>query len=150
MRYFGEEVPFGQSCGTCDVCQGPKLKIAARFGSLAGGKPSLTGVARPAKALPERYSTSAAEQLKRWRRELSADLGVPPFIIFNDAGLFALAAALPVSRDEFMRVRGMGESRWERFGPKIVQICVLARASCDVPQVAAPVIVRARRARSTW
>jgi ATP-dependent DNA helicase RecQ len=95
--------------------------------------------------LPERYSSLAAEELKRWRRELSADLGVPPFIIFNDATLFALAAALPASRDEFMRVKGTGESRWERFGPKILQICVMARANGDVPQAAAPVVIRRRR-----
>ena len=141
MRYFGEEVPFGQSCGTCDVCQGPKLKLAGTR-SLAGAAP--VSVKAP-RVLPERYSTGAAEGLKRWRRELSADLGVPPFIIFNDATLFALAAALPASRDEFMRVKGTGESRWERFGPKILQICVMARANGDVPQVAAVVPIRRRR-----
>ncbi len=136
LRYFGEEVPFSQSCGSCDVCVGPKL------------------IARPAKAasavsnvraLPEKYSTLAAEELKRWRRELSQDLGVPPFIIFNDATLFALAAALPTTKDEFLAVKGTGESRWERFGPRISQICLMARASGDEPQVAA--FVPRRRAR---
>ena len=88
----------------------------------------------------------AAEELKRWRRELSQDLGVPPFIIFNDATLFALAAALPTTHDEFMAVKGTGESRWERFGPRITQICLMARASGDVPQVPAFIPGR-RRAR---
>ncbi len=136
LRYFGEEVPFSQSCGSCDVCVGPKL------------------VARPAKtasaasnvrALPEKYSVLAAEELKRWRRELSQDLGVPSFIIFNDATLFALAAALPTTKEEFLAVKGTGESRWERFGPRISQICLMARASGDEPQVAA--FIPRRRAR---
>ena len=137
LRYFGEEVPFSQSCGSCDVCVGTKLNLkgaAAKSSSIPG-----------ARALPEKFSALAAEELKRWRRELSQDLGVPPFIIFNDATLYALAAALPTTKDEFLAVKGTGESRWERFGPRIAQICVMARASGDVPQVAA--FIPRKRAR---
>jgi ATP-dependent DNA helicase RecQ len=28
-------------------------------------------------------------------------------------------------------VKGTGQSRWERFGPKVVEICVLARAAAE-------------------
>jgi hypothetical protein len=77
----------------------------------------------------------AVEELKKWRRELSQDLGVPPFIIFNDATLYALAAALPVNKEEFMAVKGTGESRWERFGPKITQVCIMARAAGHQPAI---------------
>jgi ATP-dependent DNA helicase RecQ len=139
LRYFGEEAAHGPSCGGCDVCAGPRL-VVQRVG--AKGTAAPTG----ARALPDRYSTLAAEELKRWRRELSQDLGVPPFIIFNDATLYGLAAALPVSREEFLRVKGTGESRWERFGPRVSQICLMARAAGDVPQVAAFTPRRRRRA----
>jgi len=136
LRYFGEEVPFTQSCGSCDVCVGAKLTVSrAKRSAPAPGT----------RALPEKFSTLAAEELKRWRRELSQDLGVPPFIIFNDATLYALAAALPTTREEFLEVKGTGESRWERFGPRISQICLTARAAGDQPQVAA--FVPRRRAR---
>ena len=152
MRYFGEEVPFGQSCGKCDVCKGPKLKLklklSLKLGAVAAAPARFVPGGSAVKALrvlPERYSSKAAEDLKRWRRELSADLGVPPFIIFNDATLYAIAAALPASRDEFMNVKGTGESRWERFGSKVLEICVMARANGDVPQIAAPALIRRRR-----
>jgi ATP-dependent DNA helicase RecQ len=138
LRYFGEEVPFSQSCGSCDVCVGTKLSLKGTPAKSASGP---TGT----RALPEKFSTLAAEELKRWRRELSQDLGVPPFIIFNDATLYAIAAALPTTRDEFMAVKGTGESRWERFGPRIAQICLMARAAGDQPQVAA--FVPRKRAR---
>ncbi len=138
LRYFGETAAFGQACGRCDVCAGTRLRLEKRAASPSG--PSGTS------ALPTKFSALAAEQLKRWRRELSQDLGVPPFIIFNDATLYALAAALPVTRPEFLRVKGTGEARWERFGPKVAEICLLARAAGDAPQ-AVPLAVKKRSRR---
>jgi ATP-dependent DNA helicase RecQ len=130
LRYFGEEVPFAQACGSCDVCAGSRLVLEAQRSTTASGP---TG----ARTLPERFSALAADQLRRWRRELSQDLGVPPFMVFNDATLYGLAAALPTTRDDFLRVKGTGESRWERFGPRIVHICLNARAAGDAPQLVA-------------
>jgi ATP-dependent DNA helicase RecQ len=126
LRYFGEEVPFGQSCGSCDVCSGPKLSLTPKVASPGN-----------IRTIPDKYSALAAEELKRWRRELAQDLGIPSFIIFNDATLFALAAALPTTKEEFLAVKGTGAARWERFGPRITQICLTARAAGDQPQVAA-------------
>jgi len=135
LRYFGERVPFGQSCGQCDACVGARLSVEKR---------SKSARSTSSPALPTRFSALAAEELKRWRRELAQDLGVPPYIIFNDATLFALAAALPVTRDEFLLVKGTGPARWERFGARVVEICTLARASGEVPQ-AAPLLARRKK-----
>ena len=74
-------------------------------------------------------SELAAAELRRWRRELARDLNVPAFIIFNDATLMGLATALPTDRQSFLRVKWTGATRWERFGPKVVEICQLARAA---------------------
>jgi ATP-dependent DNA helicase RecQ len=122
LKYFGEEVTAGQTCHGCDVCTGPK--VTARAHVALAAVPST----------PDRFSAMAAEELKRWRRQLAQELGVPAFIILNDATLFALAAALPTTRAEFMAVKGTGESRWERFGAHITQICTTARATGSVPQ----------------
>jgi ATP-dependent DNA helicase RecQ len=137
LRYFGEEAAHGQQCGGCDVCEGSRTTIpkgAAKADTTLGKA-----------AMPTQYSVLAAEELKRFRRELSQDLGVPPFIIFNDATLYGLAAALPTTRPEFLRVKGTGDARWERFGAKVAQICLMAKAAGDVSH---PVEARpARRAR---
>ena len=66
-------------------------------------------------------------------------------MIFNDATMFALAAALPINREEFLSVRGAGDATWERFGPKILEICVIARAAGHQPQVVAVAQRRRRR-----
>ncbi|MEN9797762.1 MAG: ATP-dependent helicase [Pseudomonadota bacterium] len=139
VRYFGEETAADGSCGGCDVCAGPRLAqpSAAPAASTARSGPSAAG--------PVPHSELALSELKRWRRELAKDLGIAPFIIFNDSTLLGLASHLPVSRDEFLRVKGAGEARWERFGAQVIHICTLARAAGHVPTAVAPPR-RARRA----
>ncbi|MFL5344141.1 MAG: RecQ family ATP-dependent DNA helicase [Hyalangium sp.] len=134
LGYFGQ-TDLEANCGHCDVCAGSRM-------------PRLAPVARPASVpgKPEHYSELAATELRRWRKALAKDLEIPPFIIFNDATLLGLAAALPTDRDSFLAVKGTGESRWERFGPKVVEICLMARAAGHEP-VAVTEAPRARKNR---
>jgi ATP-dependent DNA helicase RecQ len=134
LRYFGEILE--ERCAGCDVCSGNRVK--ARPGARAPLPP-------PAGHLDVGgHSELALGELKAWRRELARDLGIPPYIIFNDATLLALATALPLDREEFLRVKGTGESRWERFGVKIREICLLARAAGHAP-ISPPMKLKRRR-----
>ncbi|MDY7228984.1 RecQ family ATP-dependent DNA helicase [Hyalangium rubrum] len=136
LGYFGQaDLP--PNCGNCDVCSGSRLPRPAPMTRPAGA--TATGK-------PEGFSELAATELRRWRKSLAKDLEVPPFIIFNDATLVGLAAALPTDRDSFLAVKGTGESRWERFGPKVVEICLMARAAGHEP-VALAEAPRVRRSR---
>jgi ATP-dependent DNA helicase RecQ len=140
LRYFGDQAS-ESNCQSCDVCTGAQTRLSASNGaSRSSSKPQL------ATAQPVEYSQLAAEELRRWRKELSTDLGIPAFILFNDATLFALAAALPTNRVEFLAVKGTGESRWERFGPAVVEICLTARAAGFEPQ-AVPARAKKRKSR---
>ncbi|SEK40097.1 ATP-dependent DNA helicase RecQ [Stigmatella aurantiaca] len=134
LGYFGQ-TDLETSCGNCDVCTGARM---SRTAPLSRPEAPAGGAAN--------YSELAATELRRWRKALAKDLEVPPFIIFNDATLLGLAAALPTDRDSFLAVKGTGESRWERFGPKVVEICLMARAAGHEP-VAAAVPPRVRRRR---
>jgi ATP-dependent DNA helicase RecQ len=69
------------------------------------------------------------------------------FIIFNDATLYGKAASLPTTRPEFLRVKGTGEAKWERFGAKVSQICLMARAAGDVSQPLAEATGKKQRRR---
>jgi ATP-dependent DNA helicase RecQ len=120
LRYFGES-GVASSCPGCDNCAGPRLPR----NSLAPTRAASIQRAGPQSAL-------AAGELRRWRRTLARDLNIPAFIIFNDATLTALASALPTDRKSFLAVKGTGLSRWERFGPKVVEICLLARAAAEM------------------
>ncbi len=115
LRYFGESG--GPSrCSACDNCAGQRLRAS-------------TPAKIPMAIDRASHNELAASELRRWRRELAKDLNVPAFIIFNDQTLLALASALPVDRNSFLSVKGTGATRWERFGPKVVEICLLARAA---------------------
>jgi ATP-dependent DNA helicase RecQ len=140
LRYFGDQAD-DQNCQSCDVCAGAQtaLKPSASKGTSKSAAPAISNQ-------PPEYSQLAAEELRRWRRELSTDLGIPPFILFNDATLFALASALPTNRTEFLAVKGTGETRWERFGPRVVEICLTARAAGFEPQ-AVPMRAKKKRRR---
>ena len=84
LRYFGEaDVP--ESCGHCDVCSGARLSLPAPVQESGRSARSTRRSVQPAPpAPPGEYSELAASELRRWRRELSKDLQVPAFIIFND------------------------------------------------------------------
>jgi ATP-dependent DNA helicase RecQ len=122
LKYFGDPALESQ-CGGCDLCTGKRLAPPEK-----GAAKTPRGKKKPALPVGE-YSELAATELREWRRELSKSLGVPAFVIFNDATLLGLAAVLPTDRESFLTVKGTGESRWERFGPKIVEISLLARAA---------------------
>ena len=125
LRYFGEERA-QQACSGCDVCHGRRTQLAPSRPKA----PALSAVYKPG-ALEKgfEYSERAALALRHFRRELSRDLEVPPFIVFNDKTLRALATALPQTREDFLAVKGTGPTSWERFGPKVLEICLGARLS---------------------
>jgi ATP-dependent DNA helicase RecQ len=123
LRYFGEENG-PESCGHCDACAG-----AQRVISLSAKKVAKKAI----QVAPGPYNELAASELRRWRRELAQDLQIPAFIIMNDKTLLALATALPTDRESFLAVKGTGESRWERFGTKIVEVSLQARAATRSP-----------------
>jgi ATP-dependent DNA helicase RecQ len=56
------------------------------------------------------------EALRARRRELAADSGVPPYVIFHDSTLREIAAARPTSLSELARVQGVGEAKLKRYG----------------------------------
>ena len=134
LRYFGEEVSSRQ-CASCDACAGPRLTALA------------APVEEPSAPAAQPRSELAEQELRRFRRELAQELGIPPYIIFNDATLLGLATALPVDQASFLAVKGTGPSSWERFGAKVTEISLMARAAGDRPHPA-PRAKKPRRRRS--
>ena len=57
------------------------------------------------------------DELRSLRRQLAADAGVPPYIVFADATLRAMAAHRPQSMADMARIPGVGAVKLESWGP---------------------------------
>lgn len=64
--------------------------------------------------------TELFEHLRSLRRDLSRELGVPPYIIFNDATLLEMADLHPKSPEELLKISGVGPRKMERFGDEFL------------------------------
>ena len=62
------------------------------------------------------------QRLKDLRRRLADDEDVPPYIIFGDVTLTALAVHKPRTHQELLEIYGIGTVKAERFGPSILRV----------------------------
>lgn len=62
------------------------------------------------------------EQLRVLRRELAANEGVPPYIVFNDSTLRELTEKRPTTEAEFLKVKGVGEAKVRKFGEPFLRL----------------------------
>jgi ATP-dependent DNA helicase RecQ len=56
------------------------------------------------------------ERLRRLRKRIADELGVPPYIVFSDVSLRQMASHYPSNEEEFAQISGVGEQKLKRFG----------------------------------
>jgi ATP-dependent DNA helicase RecQ len=61
-------------------------------------------------------------RLKAWRAEQARAQSVPPYVVFHDATLAAIAAARPRNLDALSTITGIGAKKLERYGPALLQL----------------------------
>jgi ATP-dependent DNA helicase RecQ len=86
-----------------------------RLGPAVEPPPRLTG-AEPTAA----ENDPLFAQLRDWRLARAREDGVPPFVVFSDRTLRAVAAAKPAEADELAIVHGVGPTKLERYGAEIL------------------------------
>lgn len=62
------------------------------------------------------------EELRSWRRETAEALGVPPYVIFHDATLRAIARSHPHDEQELAQVPGIGQRKLEDYATEVLAI----------------------------
>ncbi|HET9355740.1 MAG TPA: HRDC domain-containing protein, partial [Sphingomicrobium sp.] len=55
-----------------------------------------------------------------WRRERAKAQGVPPYVIFHDSTLRAVAAARPANLSGLSLIEGIGDTKLERHGESLL------------------------------
>ena len=60
------------------------------------------------------------EALRAWRRDRAKEQGVPPYVIFHDSTLRAVAAARPASLGGLSQIEGIGDTKLQRHGESLL------------------------------
>jgi ATP-dependent DNA helicase RecQ len=66
--------------------------------------------------LAQAEDASLFRELRKLRKQLSEDEGVPPYVVFNDATLLELAQYKPTTEAEMLNINGIGHRKLERYG----------------------------------
>jgi ATP-dependent DNA helicase RecQ len=61
-------------------------------------------------------------RLRHLRKMIASELGVSPFLIFDNKVLEVLVDSQPTSRSEFLEIKGLGEKKWDQFGEAVIKI----------------------------
>ena len=77
---------------------------------------------QPRTALADPAAEALFQALKTWRKETAAGQGVPPYVIFHDATLSAIAEARPGSLGALGRLPGVGATKLERYGDGVLAV----------------------------
>ena len=79
--------------------------------------------------------------LKNLRKKLSKQLELPPYVIFQDPSLEAMATTYPVTIDELKNIPGVGEGKARRYGE---EFCALIKRHCEENEIDRPEDIRIR------
>ena len=66
--------------------------------------------------------TPDAQRLREWRLERAKADDVPPYVVFHDTVLHAIAAARPGTLGELAQISGVGPAKLERYGDEVLAI----------------------------
>jgi ATP-dependent DNA helicase RecQ len=79
-------------------------------------QPEELAPAAPKKAGELEYDLALFELLRRKRKALADEAGVPPYVIFSDRTLAEMATYFPQSESSLLRINGVGQVKLARYG----------------------------------
>ncbi|MDY5452333.1 MAG: DNA helicase RecQ [Alloprevotella sp.] len=81
------------------------------------------------------------QMLKDLRKSLSKELDVPPYVIFQDPSLEAMATIYPQTIEELQNIPGVGAGKAKRYG---TEFCKLIKQHCKEFEIERPEDLRIR------
>jgi len=91
---------------------GKRSRFVDELGVTRGGRPQVESSAREWSA--------EAEKLRAWRLARAKSDGVPPYVVFHDTVLRAIADVRPSSLGELAQISGVGPAKLERYGDEVL------------------------------
>jgi DNA helicase-2/ATP-dependent DNA helicase PcrA len=71
---------------------------------------------------PPTYDEATFERLRTWRLAVARDASVPPFVVFTDATLIAIAEDAPSDEGGLSVISGVGARKLEQYGSDVLAI----------------------------
>ncbi|GIE87126.1 DNA helicase RecQ [Actinoplanes regularis] len=99
----------------------PAQRLRAGTSSSAGSSRS----SRAPAAAPADFPAEAEplfERLRAWRASIAKAQAIPPYVIFHDKTLRAIAVLEPSSLDQLGTVSGVGQSKLTKFGDDVLAV----------------------------
>lgn len=79
--------------------------------------------------------------LKDLRKKMSRQLNLPPYVIFQDLSLEAMATVYPINTEELQNIPGVGAGKAKRYG---TAFCELIKQYCEEYEIERPEDLRVR------
>lgn len=81
------------------------------------------------------------KMLKDLRRQRARELNIPPYVIFQDPSLEAMATYYPITLEEMRQMQGVGEGKAKRYGR---EFCELIARYCEQEEIDRPLNIRVK------
>jgi ATP-dependent DNA helicase RecQ len=111
---------------TADMDEFGAIKLTEKCRALLRGEQSIelridSGDAVLKKSQPKRSAATRIEDplwdiLRKVRKQLAEEHGVPPYVVFHDATLVEMVRRKPTSASTLLSLSGVGKSKLEKFG----------------------------------
>jgi len=95
----------------------------------------------PATATPSALDEPLLKLLRDERRAQAQKKDIPPYVIFQDPSLEAMATYYPITVDELQNIPGVGEGKAKRYGK---EFCALIARYCEENEIFRPENLRVR------
>lgn len=79
--------------------------------------------------------------LKDLRKKVAHDKNIPPYVVFQDPSLEAMATVYPITIEELKNIPGVGEGKAKRYGK---EFCELIKRHCEENEIERPEDLRVR------
>jgi DNA helicase-2/ATP-dependent DNA helicase PcrA len=91
---------------------------------LDGLRPALDAPhrAKAKRVKPEAEDAELFGRLRVWRKAQAESQSVPPYVVFSDATLVAIADARPASAHELARISGVGPTKLTRYAMPVLEV----------------------------
>ena len=74
------------------------------------------------------------EVLRTLRKRIADDRAVPPYVIFSNSALLAMAGSVPRTREDFAKISGVGRVKLEQFSGSFLEVIIEYAHANGIPE----------------